>query len=456
MNGSEEIFNLIKHLVETNKDDLFLNEHQVQAYHTFLSLGLPTNKHEQWRSFPLEKMFDKEYTFKLQAPHVTGDPSSLFSCQVLHFETYLFSTLNGEYVYNHSPLVTFENGMIAGSLFEAIKLYPNLINPYIYQIASNLHSSFVALNSSLARSGFFLYIPKGIHVDKPIQLINLINTDIPSWINIRNVIVVDEGAEVEFVQCDDSVHDKNNLVNIVNEIYLHRDAQMKFVKLQNKDLETSLVTSTFVHQDKKASIDYVLVTLNSGVIRNDLVIELNGEGARAELDGLYLVDKTQVVDNHVYVHHNVPACYSRQNFRGILDDEALAIFRGHVKVARGAQQTDAYQSNKNILLTPTTRVFSEPFLEIYADDVKCSHGSSTGRLDEEAIFYLKQRGICERDARLLLMYAFAQNILEHIEPLTLKKSLDEMVDKRLKGELHPCALCVLHCESKPLEFKIKI
>ncbi|MCX7697163.1 MAG: Fe-S cluster assembly protein SufD [Bacteroidales bacterium] len=450
------LFEDIKRWTEQNGENLFAGTEQIQAYHTFLSLGFPNAKHEQWKNFPLDAVLDKDYQIALREEHKKLNPAEFFSCKVHHFETFLFSTYNGEFAYEHQPLTVFKNGIIAGSLMEAYKRYPHLVKPYLFQIARNMHSPFVALNSAFFQSGFFLYVPMGVKITKPFQLVNIINSLNPEIYHLRNLIIIGKGAEIELLQCDDSVQDKNNLVNVVNEFFIDENASCKFIKLQNKDLETALITTSFIHQERNSYFHYDLVTFNAGIIRNEMIVDLNANNAKAELNGLYLLDKKQILDTHLYVNHNAAGCYSRQNFKGILDEEARAIFRGHIKVASEAQQTNAYQNNKNILLTPTAQVFSEPFLEIYADDVKCSHGSSVGKLDEEAIYYLKQRGICERDARLILMYAFAHEIIENVEPEVLKTQLERMVDKRLRGELHPCSLCVLHCVEKSFEFRITL
>lgn len=450
------LYDEIKQWVNNNAGYFFTNEQMVQAFHTFLSLKFPTAKHEQWKNFPLDAILNHSYQLTIRNQHKQLNPSDFFSCQVHHFETFLFSTYNGEFVFEHQPLSVFDNGIIAGSLWEAYKQYPELVKPYLYQVARNMHSPFVALNSSFAQSGFFLYVPENLKVNRPFQLVNIINSTSSEIYHLRNLIILGKNAEIDFLQCDDSIQDKHNLVNVVNEFFLDEGAQIRFTKLQNKDHDTSLITTSFIQQEKNSVFNYDLVTFNAGIIRNELIVDLNGSGASAELKGLYLLDKKQVLDNHLYVNHNVAGCYSRQNFKGILDEEARAIFRGHIKVAPDAQQTNAYQNNKNIILTPTAQVFSEPFLEIYADDVKCSHGSSVGKLDEEAVYYLKQRGICERDARLMLLYAFANEIIENVEPESLKAQLEKMVDRRLKGELHPCSLCVMHCVEKSFDFKIQL
>jgi Fe-S cluster assembly protein SufD len=199
-----------------------------------------------------------------------------------------------------------------------------------------------------------------------------------------------------------------------------------------------------------------VISLNGGIIRNELNVEFAGEGADADLNGIYLMDNKPHIDNQVFVTHAVPNCTSSELFKGVLDDSASGVFNGYIYVARDAQKTNAFQRNNNILLKPTAKIDTQPFLEIYADDVKCSHGATVGQLDEEALFYLMQRGISRQDAYLLLMYAFTAEVTGKISIETLQLNIEDMIKKRLRGELAICDKCVLHCSHPdiPLEFEI--
>ncbi len=201
-----------------------------------------------------------------------------------------------------------------------------------------------------------------------------------------------------------------------------------------------------MHQERSSSAVFNTITLHGGLIRNNVYTRLNGEGAVNETLGLSLVDKTQHIDSYTFVDHAVPNCTSRQNFKYILDDHATAAFTGRILVQPQAQKTEAYQKNNNILMTSDARVNTKPQLEIYADDVKCSHGATIGQLDPNAIFYLQSRGISKREARMLLMYAFGHEILDKISVEPLRERLSDLVDKRLRGELTRCNSCPLHCQ----------
>ena len=268
-----------------------------------------------------------------------------------------------------------------------------------------------------------------------------------------NQLILAPSQSRQIIECyDDTAHSAENAVT---EIVLNENASLELYILQNMDNEVSVRKEFRIRQMADSRLKIVAITFNGGDIRNTYHIDLDGEGADTQVYGLYLIDKKQHVENLLKVQHNVPHCTSNEKFKGILDDEATAVFNGHVYVAKDAQKTDAQQNNSNILLTPTAKINSQPFLEIYADDVKCSHGTSTGQLDQEAMFYMRQRGISKANARILLMYAFAAEVSNHIGNEMLHETVDDMIKRRLRGELSSCEKCVLRC-SHPKEYNFEI
>ncbi|PLW94755.1 MAG: Fe-S cluster assembly protein SufD, partial [Marinilabiliales bacterium] len=428
------------------------------AFHSFLSQGFPHKKHEKWRNTDLSEYLQKEYSYIPNSDPVSeSDINSIFRCEIHNFETYLFTLHNGAYVYKQSPLTTLDNGVVVGSLRTAWEDHDELVKPYLNSLTENMLNGLVSLNSALATAGLFIYVPDNVIVEKPVQLINMINTAENPFLQAKNLIVLGKNAELTFVQCDDSVQDQDSFMNVVSEFHIDEGAKLDHYKLQNKELSSVLVNTSFFSLRKDSKMKTNTITLNGGKIRNETIVNLDGEGAEADIMGLYLVDKQQHVDNQVLVRHNSANCYSNELFKGILDDEATAAFNGHILVQPGAQKTNAYQNNKNILLTDNAKVTAKPFLEIYADDVKCSHGATVGQLDEDALFYLKQRGICDLNAKMLLMYAFAEEVIRNIDIPSLHDSTADMVNRRLKGELSACNQCVLHCnDQKPIEFDIDL
>ena len=268
-----------------------------------------------------------------------------------------------------------------------------------------------------------------------------------------NQLILAANQSRELIEYDDDAH--VSAEPKVSEIVLNENASLELYVLQNVSNEASIRREFKVKQLANSRLKIVVITFNGGDICNTYHIDLDGEGAETEVYGLYLIDKTQHVENYLKVNHNVPHCKSNEKFKGILDDGATGVFNGHVYVAKDAQKTDAQQNNSNILLTSKAKINSQPFLEIYADDVKCSHGTSTGQLDQEAMFYMRQRGISKANARILLMYAFAAEVSNHIGNAMLHEHIDDMIKRRLRGELSSCETCVLRC-SHPKEYNFDI
>ena len=261
---------------------------------------------------------------------------------------------------------------------------------------------------------------------------------------LENNIVVEPNQYRQLVVIDDTEHLQAHEEHC--DIVVGENASLEMYRIQNLDNNAGLVTNIHIHQQRDSKVHFVVISFNAGELRNNIVVDIDGEGCETQVYGLYLVDKKQHVENYLKINHNVPHCSSDTRFKGIIDDEASAVFNGHVYVAPGAQKTDAQQNNANIILTSTAKIDTKPFLEIYADDVKCSHGTSTGQLDQEAMFYMRQRGISQANARMLLMYAFAAEISNHIKIDSLHVTIDDMIKRRLRGELSACDHCVLQCK----------
>jgi len=384
-----------------------------EAIDFFKQNGFPHNKMEKWRNTDMEEIYEEELTvFDREIPFEKV-LSEIFLCEVHGFETRVLSVLNGSF---YSPeelkLTVDEDGVIVGSLAKAQQEYPELIEKYYGEVMQQ-EDGLKALNTALASDGVFIYVPDNVEVKNTIQLINILNQ--PNLvINVRNLIVLGKNAKLTFLHCDDSVNHHAGFINKVNEIYLGENAELELYQLQNMNDETTLLNQTAIHQSANSRLRVNVLSLNGGLIRNEITDLMNGERAWSDIRGLYLMDQQQHIDNQVFVYHNMPHCDSNQLFKGILDNEATGVFNGYIYVARDAQQTNAFQRNSNILLTKTSHVDTMPHLEIYADDVKCSHGASVGQLDNEALFYLMQRGIPFDDARMLLLYAFADAIIKNM------------------------------------------
>lgn len=385
----------------------------------------------------------KQYRLQTQ-PDPFRPVEEYFKCQVANMGSIMLPILNGWYVHEDMPLTTYENGVIAGSIKAAIAQYPELINPYLCKLQENEKSGLIESNEREFTDGIFIYVPDNTKVENPFQIVSLVNSREDLLVQNHNVIYVGNNSELSIIQCDDSTKYGKTFINVVTEITLSENARLRYYKTENKEAESMLFNHIFVNQKAYSQFHSNAITFNAGYVCNDIHVNLNEPFAEANLYGLYLVDKTQKCNNHIQVRHHATDCKSSQLYKGIMDDESEATFHGHVVVEPDAQRTSAFQTNRNLLLTDKAKINTKPFLEIYADDVQCSHGATVGQLDEEALYYLRSRGIGERSARKLLMFAFANDICQHVEIQALKDRLSDMVQRRLNGELTICDQCMWH------------
>jgi Fe-S cluster assembly protein SufD len=434
-----------------------VNRLREQALAEFERQGFPNTKLENWRFSDISKLLETEFSFDFSNQSRPFDIESIFTCDVYDLDTFSVTLLNGWFVFKNAPLTRLSSGAVIGSLAKAMEVYPEIVDKYLGRAAKPEKSAMTALNTAFIQDGLFVYIPEGVKVEKPIQLINIVNSQVPLLLQPRHLIIADKGSEVTIVHCDHSLTHNISFTNTVVEIFTEPKAVVDHYQMQNKGRNSALFTSTFVELQKGSKTSSNIITLNGGFTRNNFDACLLGSEANADVNGLYLVDSNQHVDNQVFIDHASPNCLSNQLYKGILDDQARAVFSGRILVRRDAQQTLAYQNNKNLLLTDDAKANTQPHLEIYADDVKCSHGATVGQLDPEAMFYLKSRGICERSARQLMMLAFADEVVQKISIEPLRQRISHLVEKRLKGELSICDQCVLHCNSKgPTTFNIDL
>ncbi len=417
-----------------------------KAANYFADHGFPTERMEQWKSTDIIKALQHDYKVIVEPDFDGVDTDKLLQCEIPDFDTHLFTELNGWYVAREKSLTKFENGVVIGSLAAAKKEFPDFFARHYGKIADYRLNGLVALNTALAQDGMFIYVPDGVEMDKTIQIVNVTQKNDYVLVHNRNLVVMGKYSKLRLVHCDDSTNHETSFTNSVTEVYLDEGADLDHYKLQNLNDNSTLVNTSFFEQEAHSNLSTNAITLNGGMIRNEAHVKLMGSQSNADVLGLYLVDKAQHVDNQVKIDHAVSDCTSNQHFKGIVDDNAHSVFNGHILVRKDAQRTQAYQNSKNIAITDKAMIDAKPFLEIYADDVTCSHGATVGQLDDEAMFYLKTRGLNEDDARLLLMYAFAADIVNHIRIEPLKDRIDDLVKKRLRGELSVCDQCVLHCK----------
>ncbi|MDD4848821.1 MAG: Fe-S cluster assembly protein SufD [Bacteroidales bacterium] len=442
-------------LFEQHQNDLpILAEQRQKAINQFAKTGIPNQSLENWRSTNLDSIVNELYQIDFQ-PKTDIDIASNFRCIIDGLDAYEIQLINGFVA--EKKLTNLSNGLIFGSLLTASQEYPELVLPY-FQNDIHALDGFSHLNSAFWSDGLFVYLPENVKLEKPIQLVNIYNPSNNSFVNIRNLIIAGKNSQLTLIHCDDSVNHQKTLSNVHTEVFSDDNSDITYFKLQNINNDTTLINRIFFDQQAYSNLTFNQVSLNGGILRNDIFTYLKGSFAKADLSGLYLMDKSQHIDNQVFLRHEATNCISNQRFKGILDDYAGAVFNGHVLVDKGAQKTEAMQNCRNILLTDKAKVEAKPFLEIYADDVKCGHGASVGQLDNESMFYLRSRGISIENARMLLMYAFAAEVVEKIGIEPLRERYSDMIKRRLSGELMICANCVLNCshQDKKYEFEIKL
>lgn len=402
-----------------------------------LDLRLALRKDEVWRNVD----FSDVLTDNLCRPNPEDRAEASYHCNIPNLNAVRLTAVNG---YCRQPLQRLDNGVVMGGLRDAMAQCPQLVEKVLGKCVVR-PNGYQQVNEEHFSDGLFVYVPDNTVVDTPVQLQSLVSSSTGLFIQVRNVVFVGRNSKASFVHCDDSHDDNQSFSNNVTEILMGENAHVEHYKMQNLNDRSGLLNHTYIRMGDHATLRSHNITLNGGSIRNHTEIRMDGEGCDTEAHGLYLIDKEQKADNYVFVEHSHPHCVSCELFKGIMDDGASAVFNGHVLVCDGAVKTEAYQSNKNIMLTDKATVNTKPFLEIYNDDVKCSHGSTIGQLDEQALFYIRSRGISERTAKTLLLYAFCDEVLQKIELESLRESLMDLVKKRLHGELTPCSECALHC-----------
>ena len=461
MEAQQSLKNKILGIYKDNKNYLgkfaFQPKLRDNAIKQFGELGFPNTKHEEWRFTDLTALLQNDYSISLENTEGNVDIENFFRCDITNLDTYTAVSLNGWFVYKNSPLTTLPDGIIIGSIQHALKKFPELVKKHFGKYADIENNAFDALNTAFALDGIFIYVPDNVKANKPVQIISILNKQENVLVQPRNLVIVGKNSKLTLVHCDDIFSQNPTLTNSLTEIFIDENAVVDHYKMQNNNNHSALISATYFHQESNSLLTTNTITLNGGLIRNNLDVAVNGERCETNLYGIYLADRKQHIDNHTFVDHIKPNSISKELFKGIIDEQAKAVFSGKILVRKDAQKTNAFQTNKNILLTDEATINTKPNLQIYADDVKCSHGATVGQLDNEALFYMRSRGISEDSARMLLMYAFADEVVTKISIEPLREKICQMVNKRLKGELSICDQCVLHCgNDEPLVFNIDL
>ena len=420
-----------------------MNAVRDEAYENFKSLGFPTKKVERYKYTDIEKLFEPNYGLNINRLDIPVNPYDAFRCDVPNLSTSLYFVVNDAFYKKSEPKALLPEGVIVDSLKNQAERNPELIAKYYAKLAKTDEDAITALNTMLAQDGLLVYVPKNVVVDRAIQVINILRSDVDMMVNRRVLIVVEEGAEAKLLFCDHAADDCNFLATQVIEAYVGRNASLDLYCLEETHAKNVRVSNLYIDQQADSRLNHNVITLHNGVTRNRVDLTLSGEGAECVLNGCVIADKEQHVDNNTVIDHKVEHCTSSQLYKYVLDEKSTGAFAGRVLVRHGAQKTSSEMRNQNICATREARMFTQPMLEIYADDVKCSHGSTVGQLNDAAMFYMRQRGISEKEAKLLLEFAFVNEVIDTIKLEPLRDRLHHLVEKRFRGELSKCEGCKL-------------
>ncbi|MCR5850487.1 MAG: Fe-S cluster assembly protein SufD [Bacteroidaceae bacterium] len=356
-------------------------------------------------------------------------------------ERYRYAKVEADFSPNYGIALTPLGGQLPPYCFRIADAEPRV--RVLYNNVADTTDSIVALNTMLCVDTLVVHVPRGVRVEHPIQISNLLKGEQDTMVCRRILIVMDKLAEADVIITERAASQSRFLTNQVVEVVMGSGSHLSLYEIEETHLLCTRYNSVFVQQGRDSHLHHTSLTLFNGHTRNRLDVRLQGEGSEVTANGCVIADKMQRVDNNTLIDHQVPHCQSNELYKYVLDDSAVGAFAGKVLVREGAQKTVSQETNANLCVTRSARMYTQPMLEIYADDVKCSHGSTVGQMDEAALFYMRQRGIDEKEARLLLKAAFITEVIENIPLESLRDRLHVLVDKRLRGELSKCEGCKL-------------
>lgn len=423
-----------RHILDQSDEASWLKVLRENAIERFAETGFPTIAHEDWKYTNFAPFTNENFDLANEAVAIDDAKFRLLAASEMDKSRLVF--INGKINASLSDVSALLSGAVVLNLTEAVKdaRFAEVIKQNLAQVVDYKKNGFTALNTAVQTDSAFVFVPKNTRVETPLQLLFIAAGESTAAFP-RVLIVLERGAEAALVESYLRTDETKYFTNSVVEIVLADDARLTHTRVQRESHAAFHVTTTGVSLQRGSFYDATSITLGARLSRHDINVKFNAEGGEAFVDGLYLVGETQHADTHSIIDHAVPNCVSHQNYKGIVDEKARAVFNGIVFVRENAHGTDARQSNKNLLLSNDARVDTKPQLEIFNDDVKCAHGATVGQLEEEELFYLLSRGLNEDLARNLLTYGFAEEVVNKIEIESIKKQLDEAVLNRLHANL---------------------
>ncbi|NKI26765.1 Fe-S cluster assembly protein SufD [Arenibacter nanhaiticus] len=416
---------------ENNVDvDNPVHDIRTAAIKNFEAKGFPSKKEEAWKYTSLNSLQKIDFSIfpKMESNLEFKDVKKYFLNEI---DTYKIVFVDG--VYSSFLSETTHEGVDVCLMSSALNkpTYKAVIDVYFNKIACK-DDSLTSLNTAFSKEGAYIYIPKNKIPKKPIEIIHFATgSEAAALLQPRNLIIAEENAELQIIERHQSLTTNEVLTNAVTEIYAAKNAIVDYYKIQNDAHSSSLIDNTYIDQKDASHVKVHTFSFGGKLTRNNLNFYQNGERIESTMKGVTIIEGKQLVDHHTLVHHIEPNCESHQDYKGIYDENATGVFNGKIIVEKLAQKTNAFQQNNNILVSDKASINTKPQLEIFADDVKCSHGCTIGQLDKDALFYLQSRGIPKKEARALLMYAFANNVLESVRIPELKTRINKIIANKL-------------------------
>ena len=409
-----------------------MNAVRDEAFEDFRRQGFPSKKVERYKYTDIQKLFAPDYGVNLSRLQIPVNPYEAFRCDVPNLSTSLYFVVNDMFYRDDKPKGHLPEGVVIGSLRD----YPELVAKYYAKLAKTNEDAVTALNTMLAQDGMLVYVPKNVKVDRAIQVINILKAtpsnaqrQVPDlMVNRRVLIILEANAEIKMLFCDHAADDRNFLATQVIEAYVGDNASLDLYCLEETHAKNVRVSNVYIDQGRDSRVNHNVITLHNGTTRNKLDLTFSDEGAECACYGCVIADKQQHVDNNTLITHKVAHCTSNELYKYVLDDKAVGAFAGRVLVEHGAQKTTSQMTNQNLTATKEARMYTQPMLEIYADDVKCAHGSTVGQLNDAALFYMRQRGISLDEAKLLLQNAFINEVIDHMQLEPLRDRLHYLVE----------------------------
>ena len=402
-----------------------MNAERQTAFDNLQQHGLPTQKVERYKYTDLEKVLAPDYGLNLKRIPLSVNPYDAYRCSIPKMSADVAYVVNDTVV--PAKLSFREN--------------TEFIKPYYNRLATQQRDAVSELNTMLAQDGILIHIPAGKKLERPLQIVNVSAATIDFMSNRRVLIVAEEGAEGTILFCDESPTEQRSLTTRVVEIFAGKNSKLHLYSLEETADTHTHLSNMYIEQQERSEVTFNGMTLHNGTTRNMMDVHLVGRHAAINAYGAVIANAQEHVDNNILIDHNAEECTSDLLYKYVLDDKSVGAFAGKVLVQAGAQKTVSQETNSNLCVSPDARAYAQPMLEIYADDVKCNHGSTVGKLDENALFYMRQRGIPEQEARLLLQHAFINDVLQHVTLEPLRERLSHLVELRFRGELRRCDGC---------------